>query len=229
VRRLLVATTNPGKIREINRVLTGLPVTLVTLADVPPVVEPEETGRTFAENARLKARYYAQASGLPTVAEDSGLAIDAIGGRPGVESARYPGATYADKFANLYKELEAHPRPWRARFVCALAFTDHDQALGTRHRVPARVALASAHGPVPSADEMSYECEAAVEGEVIGAPRGSNGFGYDPIFFYPPYGKTLGEATDAEKLVVSHRGQAFRHFRAWLATLILNDQSNIRN
>jgi XTP/dITP diphosphohydrolase len=190
--RLLVATTNPGKVQEIRRVLDGLSVELVTLSDLPPLAEPEETGTTFAENARLKARYYAEASGLPTVAEDSGLSIDAIGGRPGVQSARYPGATYADKFANLYRELSGHPPPWTARFVCALAFVD--QAPGTR--------------------PVAFECEGIVEGEVIGAPRGANGFGYDPIFFYPPYGKTLGEATDAEKLVVSHRGQAFRAFRA---------------
>lgn len=196
--RLLLATTNPGKIREIRRVLDGVPATIVTLGDLPPIVEPEETGRTFAENARLKARHYAHASGLPTVAEDSGLAIDAIDGRPGVLSARYPGETYAEKFANLYRELDGHPQPWRARFLCALAFVDQASALGPQ-------------APV------AFECEGVVEGEVIAAPRGSNGFGYDPIFFYPPYGKTLGEATDAEKLVVSHRGHAFRQFRAWLA------------
>jgi XTP/dITP diphosphohydrolase len=195
--RLLVATTNAGKIREIRQVLDGLRIDFVTLSDVRPIDEPEETGATFAENARLKARYYAEASGLPTVAEDSGLSIDAIDGRPGVQSARYPGATYADKFANLYRELAPHPQPWRARFVCALAFVD--QTLGLR--------------------PVAFECEGVVDGEVIAAPRGANGFGYDPIFFYPPYGKTLGEATDAEKLVVSHRGRAFRQFRDWLKTI----------
>ncbi len=118
---MLIATTNPGKIREIRRVLAGLPVELTTLADRPPIPEPEETGRTFGENARLKAVYYAAASGLVTVAEDSGLVIDALGGRPGVESARFPGATYGEKFANLYRELERCSRPWTARFVCSLA------------------------------------------------------------------------------------------------------------
>jgi XTP/dITP diphosphohydrolase len=214
VAALLIATTNPGKIREIRRVLDGAPVTVVTLADLPSVVEPEETGRTFADNARLKARYYANASGLPTVAEDSGLAIDALDGRPGVHSARYPGETYLDKFANLYRELEGHPQPWRARFVCALAFVD--QAPGT---TPKAAATSGASRPSPGAwglRPVAFECEAVVSGEVVSAPRGANGFGYDPIFFYPPYGKTLGEATDAEKLVVSHRGQAFRMFRAWL-------------
>ena len=163
---------------------------LVTLADLPSVAEPEETGQTFAENARLKAMYYARSSGLPTVAEDSGLAIDALSGRPGVESARYPGTTYAEKFANLSRELAPHREPWTARFVCALAFT---------------------RGPGP----VAFESEGTVEGRVILPPRGSNGFGYDPVFFFPPYNCTLGEATDAQKLVVSHRGQAFRKFRVW--------------
>jgi XTP/dITP diphosphohydrolase len=107
--RLLVATTNAGKLREIRHVLASAPVRIVTLAELPAIIEPEETGETFAANALLKARYYAEATGLPTVAEDSGLVIDALGGRPGVQSARYPGETYADKFENLYRELAPHP------------------------------------------------------------------------------------------------------------------------
>jgi XTP/dITP diphosphohydrolase len=194
---LLIATTNTGKVREIRRALGDGGIRLVTLADLPAVAEPEETGRTFAENARLKARYYAAATGLPTVAEDSGLAIDALGGRPGVESARYPGDTYADKFANLYRELAPHARPWTARFVCALAFVDP-----TAEGDPAAI---------------RFESEGRVEGEVADAPRGTHGFGYDPIFFHPPFGRTLGEVTDAEKLTVSHRGAAFRQFRGWLS------------
>jgi len=190
---LVVATTNPGKIREILRVLTGIPVALSTLADYPSIPEPAESGATFAANAQLKARYYATAVRLPTVAEDSGLAIDALGGRPGVLSARYPGESYAEKFDGLYRELRSHPRPWTARFVCSLAVIDG-----------------------ASADGALFSCEATVEGEIAPAPRGTNGFGYDPIFFYPPYRKTLGEATDAEKLAVSHRGQAFRMLREWL-------------
>jgi XTP/dITP diphosphohydrolase len=193
VEPLLIATTNPGKIREIRLVLEGVPRRLLTLADVAPVAEPEETGRTFAENAALKARAYAAASGLPTVAEDSGLAIDAIGGRPGVESARYPGDSYPEKFANLYRELEGHARPWTARFVCSLAFIED-----------------------PSGAEPTFVTEATVEGEVTSEPRGTHGFGYDPIFFYPPYGCTLAEVTGDRKLAVAHRGKAFRAFRAWL-------------
>jgi XTP/dITP diphosphohydrolase len=186
---LLVATTNPGKIREIAVALAPAGVRLLTLADFPAVAEPEETGLTFAANAELKARYYAAHAGVLTAAEDSGLSIDALGGRPGVQSARYPGADYAAKFANLFRELAPHPRPWTARFTCALAVIEGNRLL--------------------RADEAS------VEGEIIDAPRGDNGFGYDPIFFYPPYGRTLAEATDAQKLAVSHRGQVFRRLAAW--------------
>jgi len=193
---MLIATTNPGKIREIQRVLAGATSGLKTLMDVRAVAEPLETGDTFAENARLKAEHYARATGLPTVAEDSGLVIDALGGRPGVLSARYPGATYPDKFANLYRDLAACPPPWTARFVCALAF------VGPPH----------AGAPPP----VLFETEATVEGEIARAPRGRSGFGYDPIFFYPPYGTTLGDVDDDRKLAVAHRGKAFRLFRHWL-------------
>lgn len=194
---ILAATTNTGKLREIARALEGVPTRLLTLADVAAVPEPDETGTTFAENALIKARAYAYATGLPTVAEDSGLAIDALGGRPGVLSARYPGATYADKFHNLYRELEPHPAPWPARFVCALAFV--------------------APGGEPAADRPAdFACEGVVEGEIASAPRGSNGFGYDPIFFYPPYGATLAEVEADRKIAISHRGAAFRQFREWL-------------
>ena len=192
---LLIATTNPGKIREIRRALAGLPIDLLTLGDIPPIPEPDEIGATFAENAALKAQVYARASGLPTVAEDSGLVIDALDGRPGVESARYPGASYADKFVNLYRELAPHDQPWRARFVAALSFVDTDRRLS---------------------DEVGFACEGHVEGQIAPAPAGAHGFGYDPIFFYPPYGRTLGEVSDQEKLAVSHRGAAFRIFRDWL-------------
>jgi len=201
---LLIATTNPGKVREIRRVLDGLPLTLRTLADLPQVTEPEETGRTFADNALLKARYYARSSARPTVAEDSGLAIDALGGRPGVESARYPGDTYADKFAGLYRELTGHPRPWTARFVCSLAF----------------VGSSGSSGSLGAGHELLYSCEATVEGEIVDTPVGPYGFGYDPIFYYPPYETTLGNVPDERKLAVAHRGKAFRMFRAWLENRI---------
>ena len=186
----MVATTNLGKVREIRIALAGLPVQLLTLNDLGAIKEPEETGATFAENARQKAEYYAAHAGILTVAEDSGLAIDALGGRPGVHSARYPGATYPEKFAHLYDELAPHPRPWTARFTCALAVW---------------------HGGRPV-----FSAEGSVEGEIVRNPRGSNGFGYDPIFFYPPYGRTLGDVRDEQKLAASHRGKAFRQLRDWL-------------
>ena len=189
---ILVATTNPGKVREIRSVLHGLRVDLKVLTDFPAVPEPEETGKTFAANALLKARYYASALKLATVAEDSGLVIDVLGGRPGVESARYPGHTYPDKFAGLHRELAGHPQPWRARFVCALAFVDLQSV------------------------EPRFTTEATVEGEIAPDARGPYGFGYDPIFYYPPYGCTLGEVPDEKKLAVAHRGKAFRQFRMWL-------------
>ena len=129
------------------------------------------------------------------MAEDSGLVIDAIGGRPGVESARYPGATYPEKFAHLYRELEDKPQPWTARFVCSLALVDEARTLSHQTR---------------------FACEGRVEGRIASAPTGTNGFGYDPIFFYPPYGCTLGEARQERKLAVSHRGTAFQEFREWL-------------
>ena len=194
---LLVATTNLGKIREIRDILDDLPVRLVTLSDLSLAIPaPDETGQTFAANAAIKALAYARASGLPTVAEDSGLVIDPLGGRPGVESARYPGRDYPERFLNLYRELALHPRPWTARFVCSLAFV-----------------------PLPAPGQpfvVAFRTEATVDGEISASPRGEHGFGYDPIFFYPPYGSTLGEVDAVRKLAVAHRGKAFRTFRQWL-------------
>ena len=191
--RLLVATTNRGKLAEIRDILAGTPTTLATLADHPGIAEPEETGETFAANARLKARYYAEATGELTVAEDSGLEIDALDGEPGVRSARFNGESYADKFAAIRRMLaERGADGSTARFVCALALAR-----------PGRVL---------------WEAAGVVEGRVQLPPRGGGGFGYDPIFHYPPYGRTLAEVTPEEKAAVSHRGQAFRQLRRHLAT-----------
>lgn len=174
--------------------LDGIPLPIVTPADLAaPPPPPDENGSTFAENAAIKATFYAAASGLPTVAEDSGLVIDALDGRPGVHSARYDGDTYAEKFANLYRELAGHDRPWTARFVCSLA-------------------LALPGDPA----EIVYEADGTVEGEITTPPRGTNGFGYDPIFFFPPYASTLAEVDDARKMAASHRGAAFAKLRQWL-------------
>lgn len=190
-RRLLVATTNPNKLAEIAALLDGVLVELVSLAAVGAVPEPDETGATFEENARAKARYYARASGLPTVAEDSGLEVDALDGEPGVRSARFPGGTYPEKFATLYRRLdERGVHDSAARFVCALAL---------------------AHG-----DAIVFEARGEVDGTIAREPRGTGGFGYDPIFFYPPLGRTLAEVTPHEKAAVSHRGRAFRALRDFL-------------
>jgi len=190
--RLAVATTNRGKLREIEPLLEGVPFELATLAVWPDVAAPEETGRTFAENARAKALYYAAHTGELTVAEDSGLQIDALDGAPGVESARFggPGSTYPEKFDLIYDLLRAQGvEDSPARFVCALALARDGEVL--------------------------FETRGVVEGRIAPEPKGSGGFGYDPIFFYPPLGCTLAEAGHL-KPAVSHRGEAFRKLRAWL-------------
>ena len=207
MRKLLIATTNRGKLEEIVPILEGLPFELLTLADFPgkgtglrtstetrPLDPPEETGRTFAENARGKALYYTQLTGELTVAEDSGLVIEALGGAPGIESARYggPHASYPEKFGLIYDALRsrnAFDSP--AQFVCAVA-------LASRRRV-------------------LFESEGAIDGRIAAEPKGEHGFGYDPIFFYPPFAATLAEA-GRRKSEVSHRAVAFRALRRFLTS-----------
>lgn len=194
MRTLLIATTNPGKLREIRGILAGLPIELVSLERFPDIEEPEETGGTFAENARLKALYYHEQTGLPSVADDSGIEIDALDKAPGVHSARWHGTDYAVKFAAIYRELAA--RGWTtspARFVAHIALADRGA--------------------------VQFEATGIVEGTIAPEPRGAFGFGYDPIFFYPPYGCTLAEVDGERKAAVSHRGAAFRQLAAWLANL----------
>jgi XTP/dITP diphosphohydrolase len=189
--KLLLATTNPGKLREIRGILAGVPTELVSLADLASIPEPEETGETFADNARLKATYYATASGIPAVADDSGIEIEALDNMPGVHSARWRGSDYPTKFAAIYEELRQRGRTGSpARFV--------------------------AHIAVANGNTIQFEAVGTIEGEIASEPRGTNGFGYDPIFFYPPYGCTLGEVEGARKAAVSHRGKAFRQLRDWL-------------
>jgi|SRR5215471_2421102 len=191
MRTLLIATTNPGKLREIRGILAGVPVELVSLETFAGIEEPEETGATFAENARLKALYYAAKTGLAAVADDSGIEIDALGKAPGVHSARWHGDHYPTKFAVIYRELAAQGLATSAaRFVAHIALADHGRIL--------------------------FEGTGSVEGEIAPEPRGTHGFGYDPIFFYPPYGCTLAEVEGAKKAAVSHRGKAFRQLRDWL-------------
>lgn len=191
MRTLLLATTNPGKIREIRGMLAGVPIDLVTLEQFPAIPEPEETGRTFAGNARIKALYYAEETGLPAVADDSGLEIEALGSAPGVHSSRWHGTDYPTKFAAIYRELAARGlETSAARFVAHIALA-HD-------------------------GNILYEATGIIQGEIAPEPKGSHGFGYDPIFFYPPYDCTLGEVDGAQKAAVSHRGKAFRQLRNWL-------------
>ena len=188
---LLIATTNAGKLREIAAILSGVPVRLVSLDDVPHVTEPEETGETFGDNARLKARYYARATGLVAVADDSGLEIDALDKAPGVHSARWHGSDYPAKFRKIQALLLARGADGStARFVC--------------------------HVAVARGDDLLFEARGVIEGTIAKEPRGTNGFGYDPIFFYPPLGRTLADLTTPEKSAVSHRGQAFTALRQHL-------------
>ncbi len=191
---LVLATTNAGKLREIRDILAGLDLEVRALGDFPAIAEPEETGRTFEENARAKALYYAGATGLLVVAEDSGLEIDALGRAPGVFSARFGGnvaPTYPEKFSLIYAMLAERAEPESAaRFVCALALARPGEVL--------------------------FEARGTVEGHITAPPRGGGGFGYDPIFFYPPFGCTLAEVPAERKTSVSHRGQAFRRLRDYL-------------
>ena len=190
--KLLLATTNNDKVREIRRILAGLDVTLLTLDDVRPIAAPEETGRTFEDNARLKAVAYATACNCLAVAEDSGLEIDALGGLPGIESARFGGEhmSYPEKFRLLYAAGAAGSS---ARFVCALSLAQGDRVIFTARGV--------------------------VEGRIAPAPAGDGGFGYDPIFFYPPFGQTLAQAA-GRKSEVSHRAQAFYQLREFLESSV---------
>jgi XTP/dITP diphosphohydrolase len=182
---LLAATTNRGKAREITALLADLPVRLISLADegVHPVCP--ETGKTFEANARAKAEFYSRLTGRLTLAEDSGLEIDVLGSAPGVRSARFsgPGATDPKNIAKVLRLLAAVPRVRRrARFVCAMAL--------------ARDGLV-----------LQIVC-GRVRGTIASEPRGDQGFGYDPIFYYHPYRKTFGELTAETKNAVSHRGRA---------------------
>ena len=188
--KLLIATTNPNKLREIRPLLPG--IELVSLADIDPIPEPEESGATFWENARIKALAYAAGSGLTTVAEDSGLVVDAMDGAPGVLSARFMGAStpYPERFTEIFRRLDGRDRT--ARFVTALA--------------------------VANGRTIVFETETAVEGEIAHEPAGAHGFGYDPIFRYPPFACTTAQLPDGDKALVSHRARAFRDLHKWLTS-----------
>jgi XTP/dITP diphosphohydrolase len=190
--RILLATTNPGKLAELRRILGAAGIDLIGLEDSASTVEIE-VGPTFEENALLKARHYFEVSGIPTIADDSGLEVEALGGGPGIFSARYAGegAVDGDRIAKLLQSMKGLPAQLRtARFVCAAAFV------------------------WDGGEKLFLD---AVNGTIIDEPRGSSGFGYDPVFFYPPMGKTFAELAPDAKAEVSHRGQAFRRLAAWLS------------
>ncbi len=182
---LVLATKNKDKIREIRNVLAGLPIEIKTFEDFDNFPDIEETGETLEENALLKAKGIAKATGCAALADDSGIEVDALGGAPGVYSSRYagPGCTYDDNNRKLLKEMSGVPeekRTARFRAVIAIAWNEND----------------------------AEAVEGRVEGFIINEKRGRDGFGYDPVFYYPPAGKTFAEMTLEEKNKVSHRGKA---------------------
>jgi len=193
VKELVLATRNPDKGRELATLLEGMGIHIRTLAEFPTVPEVEEDGETCEANAIKKAREVARSTGLPSVADDTGLEVDALGGRPGVFAARYAGehATYEDNCRKLLRELEGVPKEARqARFltVAVIAF--------------------------PSGD--IHVTQGSLEGAIAEHPIGDRGFGYDPVFLVLEYGKSLAQLTIDEKNCISHRAKAFAQVRAWL-------------
>ena len=195
MKELLIATRNAGKVCEVEMLLEGLPLRLRSLAEFPEIVEVEETGATFAENAALKARGYAGQTRLWTLADDSGLEVEALGGAPGVFSARYAGgarASDAKRIAQLLAELSrTGDAKRRARFVCVIAITDPDAKL---------------------VNTSTGTCE----GSIALAPRGMNGFGYDPVFIPDGYQQSFGELSPEIKQRISHRARALEAARPFL-------------
>jgi XTP/dITP diphosphohydrolase len=198
--KLLVATNNPGKVREYAELLADLPgpVSFTLPAQEGLTLEVEETGETFEENARLKALAFAQTSGLLTLADDSGLEVDVLGGAPGVRSARYagPGASDADRYRKLLRALDGVPKGQRsARFRCVVA--------------------------VGLPGGILYTAEGLCEGEIGFSPRGNHGFGYDPVFVVAGYrGQTMAELPPDVKNQISHRARALQAIRPVLAQLL---------
>lgn len=184
---LLIATNNAHKVAEFRRLLAGADADLVTPNEAGVELDVPETGATFAENARIKARAFRDASGLPSLADDSGVAVDALGGRPGVRSARYGGEGLDDagRVRLLLSEMEGVPENERAcRFHAVLAFA--------------------------APDGREETAEGVCEGRLAREPSGLNGFGYDPVFYLPQFGRTMAELDPEEKDAASHRGQAAR-------------------
>ena len=206
--KILVASTNPGKLKELREML-GSDIEWVGLSDFPGIAEIEEDGKTFEENARRKALGYAGATGLWTLADDSGLVVDALGGQPGVNSARFSGAKDKNRglidhknIAKLLKLLKVVPQDKRqARFICCLCLASPDKVL--------------------------IEAQGQVEGIIIHKPRGENGFGYDPVFFVPELDKTVAQLDSDSKNAISHRGKALRKLKPLLLNLLQMREKSI--
>jgi XTP/dITP diphosphohydrolase len=182
--RIVVATRNRGKLREFRALLEPSGFEVICLSDLAILKDVDETGSTFAENARLKACCFSEETDLAVLADDSGLEVFALGGKPGIASARYagPGASDGDRIYKLLSELELIQGGRQARFVCALALAQGGTIL--------------------------LETEGECRGEIVPEPHGANGFGYDPIFYFPQLGKTMAELTDDQKNTISHRARS---------------------
>jgi XTP/dITP diphosphohydrolase len=198
---LLLASQNPGKLNEMRLLVQGLPFRVVGPRELGILEAPDEPGGSFLENARIKALAYARLSGRLTVADDSGLSVDALGGQPGLYSSRFGGEGASDRERNLLllEKLRGQPLERRgAHFTSAVA--------------------------VARAGRVLFEAQESVHGFIAAETRGGNGFGYDPLFLYPPFGKTFGEVPRERKDRVSHRGKAFARLREFLATLPRDDE-----
>ncbi len=181
--KVLAATGNKGKIREFSQILTPLGFETVSPKDIGIDIDPEETGETFAENAKIKAFAFMQASGMPVIADDSGLMVDFLGGAPGVYSARYAEGTDTDRYEKLLENMKGADNR-SARFVSSVCMV--------------------------FPDGKTVEAEGTCEGEISFSPAGENGFGYDPVFYIPAMGKTIAQMSADEKNAISHRGKALR-------------------
>ncbi len=206
MKKILVASTNPGKLKEFKEMLAG-DIEWVSLKDFPNVSEIQEDGKTFTENARKKALGYAKQTGLWTLADDSGLVIDALGGRPGVQSARFSGEQETNRglldhknMAKVLNLLQGVPIERRTcRFICHLCLA----------------------GP----EKILIKTEGKLEGIIAEQESGENGFGYDPIFFVPELNKTVAQMTSQEKNAISHRGNAIRKLKPLIEKLVKNESS----
>lgn len=196
MRDLLLASQNPGKLNEMRLLVEGLPFRVVGPRDIGITDSPDETGESFLENATLKALHYSTRSGLLAVADDSGLSVEALGGEPGLQSSRFGGEGASDPDRNRLLLEKMQNVTWEER---GATFTS---------------AVVVAEG-----ERVLFEVQETVSGLIALAPRGTNGFGYDPLFFYPPYGRTFGEVSRQEKDAVSHRGKAFARLRTYFAGL----------